>query len=123
MLSIFLLFLILLPEALGDSPTLQEILWNFCRSGDKKSRLTLKGNPHFYVELPTLLKSQGVSVKVDPTEDFQLADKFYVLTDRQELVHIMTGNKILHSFSNLWRSENTIIFKGPGVFLEVSPCF
>ena len=76
--------------------------------------MTLKENPHFYANLPTLLKAHGDNVKVDPTEDFQQADKFYVLTDRQEPVHIMSGNKILHSFGNMWRYENTIIFKGSG---------
>jgi hypothetical protein len=108
--------MILVPEVLGDSPSLQEILWNFCRSEDKKNRLTLKDNPHFYAELPTLLKAHGDSVKIDSTEDFRHANKFYVLTDKQELVHIMTDNKILHSFGNLWRSENGIILKGSDLF-------
>jgi hypothetical protein len=80
----------------------------------KKDRLTLKQNPHFYINLPTLLKAHGDKVKIDPTEDFRQADKFYVLTDRQEPVHIMIGNKVLHSFGNLWCYKNTIIFKGLG---------
>ena len=111
-----LLYLIFIPEELSDSSSLQEILWNFCHSKDKKKRLSLKENAHFYTELPTLLKSHGDSVKIDPTEDFRHADNFYVLIDRPQRVHIMTGNKILHSFGNLWRSENTIIFKGSGIF-------
>ena len=116
MLSIFLLYLILVPDVLSDSPSLQEILWNFCRSTDRKERLTLSENPHFYADLPTLLEAHGNSVKIDPTEDFRHADKFYVLTDKQELVHVMTDDKILHSFGNLWRSENGIILKGLGIF-------
>ena len=112
-----------MPEVLSDSPSLQEILGNFSRFKDKRKRLTLVENPHFYAELPALLKVHGDNVKIDPTEDFRHANKFYVLTDKQELVHIMTGNKVLHSFGNLWRSENTIIFKGSGVFLGVSLCF
>ena len=83
--------------------------------------LTLKDNPHFYAELPTLLKAHGDSIKIDPTEDFRHADKFYVLTDKQEVIHI-SGNKILHSFGNLWRFENTIIFKGSGVLFGVYSC-
>ena len=118
-----LLYLILAPVVLSDSPSLQEILWNFCRLKDRKERLTLQANPRFYVKLPALLKAHGDSVKIDPTEDFQHADNFYVLTDRRVVVHIMTDNKILHSFGNLWCSENTIIFKGSGVFLGVCPCF
>ena len=123
MLSILLLYLILVPEFLGDSPSIQEILWNFTRYEDKKECLTLKENPHFYTELPTLLKAHGESVKIDSTEDFRYADIFYVLTDKQEAVHIMSGNKILHSFGNMWRSKNTIVFKGSGVFFGVSLCF
>ena len=83
--------------------------------------LTLKDNPHFYAELPTLLKAHGDSVKIDSTEDFRHLDKFYVLTDKKEVVHVMADNKILHTFGNLWRAENTIIFKGSSVFLGVSP--
>ena len=104
---------------LTDNSSLQEILQRLC---DFKL-LTLKDNPHFYAELPTLLKSHGDSLKIDPTEDFRHGDKFYVLTDKQEVVHIMTGKKILHSFGNLWRSENTIIFKGSSAFWGVSACF
>ena len=103
-------------DVLGDSPSIQEILWNFCCIKDKKKRFTLKENPHFYVKLPTLLKEHGDGVNIGPTEDFQHADEFFVLTDKRELVHVMTGNKILHSFGNLWRSENGIILKGLGIF-------
>ena len=116
-LSILLLYLILVPVTLFKSPSVQEILHEFSLLKGKKGHLTLKDNPHFYAELPTLLKAHGGSVKIDPTEDFSHADKFYVLTDKQELVHIMTDNKILHSFGNLWRSGNAIIFKGSGIFL------
>ena len=122
-LSILLLYLILVPVTLSNKPSIQEILrgFRFLRRGEN-GQLTLKDNPHFYAELPTLLKAHGEGVKIDPTEDFRHGDKFYVLTDKQELVHIMTGNKILHSFGNLWRFENTIIFKGSGVVFEVSSC-
>ena len=116
-----ILQLILLPVVLGESPSVQEILWNFCCVKDKKKRLTLKENPRFYTELPTLMKAHGDSVNIDSTEDFRHADKFYVLTDKQEPIHIMTGNKILHSFGSLWRSENGIILKGSGVFFEFPP--
>ena len=105
-----------MPEFLGNSPSIQEILWNFYSRWDKKNCLTLKDNPHFYIELPTLLNAHGESVKIDPTEDFRHANKYYVLTDKRELAHIMTGNKILRSFGNFWHSENTVIFKGSGDF-------
>ena len=118
-LSILLPYLILLPVTLTDNSSLQEILQCLCRF----KVLTLKDNPHFYAELPALLKAHGDNLKIDPTENFRHAVRFYVLTDKQEVVHIMIGNKILHSFGNLWRSENTIIFKGSGAFLRVFPRF
>ena len=111
-----LLYLIVVPEICSDNSSFQDILWNFCRLNDKKKRLTLKENPHFYAGLPTLLMALGDGVEIDPTEDFQHEDVFYVLTDKQEPVHIMTNNKILHSFGNLWRSENGIILKGLSIF-------
>ena len=122
-LSILLMYLILVPVMLSDSPNIQEILRDFSFFMGKKGHLTLKDNPHFYANLPRLLKAHGDSVKIDPTEDFRHGDKFYVLTDKHKPVHILTGNKVLYSFGNLWRSENTIILKGSGVFLRVSPYF
>ena len=110
-LSILLLYLILVPAYFDDNSSLQEMLWNFHCLKDEK-HLTLKDSPHFYAELPALLKAHGGSLKIDPTEDFRHARNFYVLTDKQQIIHIMTGNKILHSFGNLWRYKNTIIFKG-----------
>ena len=99
---------------LSRSPSIQEILWNFSSFKDEEQRLTLKDNPHFYPELPKLLDAYGDNYKMDPTEDFQHANKFYVLTDRPELVHIMT-DQVSRSFGNLWCPKNSIIFKGLGV--------
>ena len=101
-------------EVLSDSSSLQEILWNFCRFKDEKERLTLRDNPHFYAELPTSPEAYGNRCKIDPTEDFQHAHKFYVLTDNLELVHIMT-DCVSKSFGNSWCPKNAIIFKGLGV--------
>ena len=106
--------LIPVPEVLSDSPSLQEILWNFSHSHDEKKRLTLTENPHFYAELPTSPEDYGGGLKIDPTEDFQHAHKFYVLVDNPELVHIMTEH-VLRSFSNFWCPKNAIIFKGFGI--------
>ena len=111
-LSTLLLYLILLPVVGGEDvnrPGLLSYL-RFCE--DKRGRLALTENPHFYANLPALLKAHRDSVKIDHTEDFQQADTFYVLTDRRESVRIITGNKILHYFGNLWHYGNTIIFKG-----------
>ena len=112
------------PVVLSDDPSLQEILWNFCRLRDKRERLTLKDNPNFYAQLPTLLEAHEHSIKIDPIVDFRHADEFYVLSDKQEqvhYVHIMICGQILHSFSNLWRFKNGIILKGSGVLQKNSP--
>ena len=100
-----------MPEVLGDSPSLQEILWNFSRFKDEDKRLTLGDSPHFYTNLPTSPEAYWEGLKIDPTEDFRHSDKFYVLTDRLEPVHILT-DCILQSFNNFWCPKNAIIFKG-----------
>ena len=105
---------------LGDNPSLQEILWNFSRVKDTQERLTLRENPHFYAELPTSRKGYGDSLKIDPTEDFRYADEFYVLTDKPEMVHIMT-DRISLSFGNLWCPRRSIIFKGSRVLFCFLP--
>jgi hypothetical protein len=107
--------LIPVPEWLSNSPSLQEILWNFNRFMDGKKRLTLRENPHFYAEHPTSPEAYGDSVKIDPTEDFRHADEFYVLTDKPELVHIMT-DQVSQYFGNFWYPNNAIIFKGSDVW-------
>jgi hypothetical protein len=112
------------PEVLSDSPSLQEILWNFSYFKDEKQRLTLRRNPHFYTELPTSPEAYGDSIKIDPTEDFQHADEFYVLTDKPEPVYIMT-DRVSRSFGNIWCPKIAVIFKGLSVFavLFVLCCF
>ena len=101
-----------MPESVSDNPSLQEILWNF--SCIKQEGMTLRNNPHFYAELPTSPEEYEDSLKIDPTEDFQDGNKFYVLTDKPELVHIKT-DKVLRSFGNFWCPKDSIIFKGSGV--------
>ena len=107
---------------LSNNPSIQEILWSFSRSSDEKirNRLTLVDNPHFYEELPTLPEAYGDDVKIDPTEDFRHARKFYVLTDKPEPVYIMT-DQVLRCFGNFWCPQNAIIFKGLGIFLYLFP--
>ena len=106
-------YLIPVPERVSNSPSIQEILWNFSRFKDEKQRLTLRENPHFYAELPTSPEEYGDSFKINPTEEFQHTDtgKFYVLTNKPELVYIMT-NHVLQSFGNFWIPKDAIIFKG-----------
>ena len=110
-----------MPEVLSDIPSLEEVLWNFSHFKDKKCRLTLRENPHFYAELPTLREAYGDEFRIDPTEDFRHANEFYVLADKPELVHIMT-DRISQSFGNFWCPKDDIIFKGLGIlFLFFHP--
>ena len=96
---------------LSDNPSLQEVLWKFIRVKDKKKRLALRENPHFYEKLPKSPEGYGDSLKIEPTEDFRHADKFYVLTDKPEMVCIM-NDQISRSFGNFWCPRTSIIFKG-----------
>ena len=107
-------YLIPAQEMLSSSPSIQEVLWNFNRFKDEKLRLTLRENPHFYAELPISPRAYQYSIKIDPTEDFRHTNKFYVLTDKPELVYIMT-NQVLQRFGNFWCLDGAIIFKGLGV--------
>ena len=94
----------------NENPTLAEILWNFSRFKDER-RLTLKQNPHFYSQLPMSLEAYGGGFRMEPTEDFRHADKFYVLTDRQGLTYIKT-DQYTRYFGNFWCLGGAIIFKG-----------
>ena len=115
-------YLKLVPVVLSNSPSVQEILWIFSRFKDKKQRLTLRDNPHFYVNLPTTPEAYEDNVKIDPTEDFRHSNEFYVLSDKPELVHIMTDRDWL-SVGNFWCPQSAIIFKGLCGRLVVLSCF
>ena len=59
---------------------------------------------------------------MEPTEDFRHADKFYVLTDRQDLAHLKT-DQYTRCFGNFWCPNGAVIFKGEHVFYLVSLYF
>ena len=109
MLSILLPASNSVAEVLGDDPSLQEILWNFSRFKDAKKRLTLSENPYFYAEFPTLSGADGRSFRLDPTEDFQSTNEFYVVSDRTKHLRTLIN---LASFNGFWCQKNAIIFKG-----------
>jgi hypothetical protein len=112
-------------ELVGKNSTFRDILWNLHRLRDAKKRLTLMDNPHFYAKLPEPQEEYESRIEIDPTvatEDLWQADKFYILTDRQELVYIMTDQVTL-TFGNFWRSENALIFKGLSIFVVLLPLF
>ena len=113
-------YLIPVLVVLSNRPTVQEILWNFSHFKDEKIRLTLTDNPHFYAKLPTSPEAYGDSIRIDPIEDFQHANKFYVLADKPELVRIMTDQDN-QFFGNFWCAKKAIILKGLGVLSLFSP--
>ena len=96
---------------LSNSPSVQEILWIFSRLKNEKERLTLRDNPHFYVNLPTTPEAYEDNILIDPTEDFRHSNEFYVLCDKPELVHIMT-DRDWQTFGDFWCPKNAIVFKG-----------
>ena len=121
-----LLCLTLVPEVLSDHAILPEVLWNFYQIKDKRKRLTLMENPHFYNKTPSTLLGafwDGVeTLDIDATEDFEHGFTISVLTDKQEPVHLIIDNKIVHSFGNLWHSNNgSMLLKGSGIFFVCSP--
>jgi hypothetical protein len=116
------LSLIFLPEVLGKSSKLSEILWNFslCKGN---ARVTLKQNPHFYKDLPgkyedgfqcypieqftdALRDSKG-----DSLERYRPKPKISVLTDRPGRIYLESGQDS-RAFGNVWCPQNAIIFKG-----------
>jgi hypothetical protein len=99
---------------LSHNPDLKEILWNFSRLRDRKSRLTLKQNPCFYSWLPTSPEAYGGKFCIDPIENFQL-EKIRVLTDNPGptgRVYLETAQNT-RAFGNVWVPKTAIIFKGP----------
>ena len=102
---------------LNENPSLAEILWNFSHFKDER-RLTLKQNPHFYSYLPASPEAYGGEFEIEPTEDFQHANKFYVLTDRPGLVYIKT-DQYSQCFGNSWCPNSAIIFKGERILFSL----
>jgi hypothetical protein len=92
-----------------------EILWNFSRFKDKKSRLTLSQNPHFYAWLPTSPGEYGDSFLAKPIEEtFHQHARIHVITDIPGplgRVFVETGQNT-RAFGNVWIPNHAIIFKG-----------
>ena len=91
-------------------------LWNFYHIKDTKKCLTLMDNPHFYKSLPKSLEECGSKTEINPAKNFWQTDKVYVLTDRKELLYVMTDQVTLN-IGNVWRSENGLVFKGLNIFV------
>jgi len=100
-------------EVLHKNSDLMEILWNFSRFKDKKSRLTLSQNPHFYAWLPTFPGEYRENFTAEPIETFQQHARVHVLTDIPGplgRVFLETGQNT-RAFGNVWIPSSAIIFK------------
>jgi hypothetical protein len=98
---------------LGPHSDLSEVLWMFSHFKDKKKRLTLKQNPHFYKRLPMFPKAYWGEFRMHPIETFQ-HPSISVLTDNLDdagRVFLNTAGR-QRAFSNVWVLSDTIIFKG-----------
>lgn len=114
------LILFFVPEVLGKSSNISEVLWNFSRYKGNK-RLTLKQNPHFYRDLPRRyeddFESNPIEEFLDALGDFKGGSldkpkpKISVLTDRQGRIYLGSGRDP-RAFGNVWCPQNAIIFKG-----------
>lgn len=108
-----------IPEVLGKTSDVKEVLWNFSHFKGEK-RLTLKQNPHFYDVLPTSVENYGVDFEIYPIGDlkYEKPAKINVLTDKLGLtgrVFLETAKKT-RAFGNVWVPKKAIIFKGACLF-------
>lgn len=105
-------------EALIGTSELADILWIFSHFAPKPKRpndtvdkryLTLAQNPHFYDGLPLFPTVSVDTFKTQPTEHYQ--GTIYVLTNNERRVFLALDNK-RRTFDNVWKTNNTLIFKG-----------
>ena len=107
------LSLISVSEPLVGTSKLPDILWIFSHYAPKKPNaprderyLTLAQNPHFYDGLPIF---PTAFVETQPTERYQ--GTIGVLTNNERRVFLELGKK-RRIFDNVWKMNNTLIFKG-----------
>jgi hypothetical protein len=105
-------------EALIGTSKLPDILWIFSHFAPKpkkpkdprdKKYLTLAQNPHFYDGLPIFPTAFVDTFKTQPTEHYQ--GTIYVLTNNERRVFLDLGKK-RRTFDNVWKTNDTLIFKG-----------
>ena len=107
-------------EEIDNSTTASEIIWRNCRYPEGSPwRISLKQNPHFYLELSDDAASYGSDFYKDPSNDFTAnahpyrTSTFYVLSDKSCLLYLDAAPPHRpRIFSNLWRPHGTIILKG-----------
>ena len=108
-----------MPEVLGQSSNVAEILWNFNRYKGER-RITIKQNPHFYKDLPRSKEAYGNDFRRDPLDSFVDVTEVYVLTDRPCRVYLQSGQDA-RAFGNVWLPNDAMIFKGMRLLLQTWP--
>jgi hypothetical protein len=94
----------------------------FSRFKDKKRRLSLEQNPHFYEALPSSPKTYGGEFRMNPIQTFQYEGISVLIDnpDRAGRVFLETAGKV-RVFGNVWDVNDTIIFKGSWLFMGFPP--
>jgi hypothetical protein len=108
-------------EELSKGSNLEEVIWSFRRIKDKRRRLRLRQNPHFYKydKPPT---SYGSRFRAEPIDNFENVEKVFILHDKSGHVYLETPGNNKRTFGNTWLPDDAIIFKGfPLVFLPFLP--
>ncbi|KAH9174166.1 hypothetical protein EDB89DRAFT_593988 [Lactarius sanguifluus] len=108
-------------QELSSSPSLPEILWNFSRYKDRRARVTLEQNPHFYLRCPAdqsayTPKFQRRQLQ-DPSGVLEHDDTVYVLFDRPGRVFLTTEHEF-RIFGNVWSLNGSLIFRDRSGVLE-----
>ena len=103
-------------EEIDNSTTTLEIKWRFSRCPENSpERISLKHNPHFYLELPEDAASYGSKFHKDPLKDFayRRTDTVYILLDKSCRLFLNTADsRMSNIFGNLWRPYQKVILKG-----------
>ena len=112
---------LIVPEALGPSSSLEEVLWNFSLLKGEK-RLTLEQNPHFYKfsDLPASREEYVGRFRADPINDFR-HPKICVLVDKSRRIFLETEKNKTRAFGNVWMPNNVIILKGSSITFFAFP--
>ena len=95
--------------------TVSEILWNFSRHPEESGmRVTLRQNPHFYLDLSKDAASYGGEFNKRSLTDFDHSlDKghmIYVLIDKSCRLYLEAAKPRI--FGNVWKPHQTVILKG-----------
>jgi hypothetical protein len=107
------------PEEIDDPTSVAHMIWIFSRRRDNK-RITLKENPHFYLDIP----QKGSESEFDSWKGFhrdpltqigpglENNSTVYVLRDKSCRLYLdldVAGSRV---FGNLWQPHKKIILKG-----------